>query len=227
MTADASPACCLSRLLREPVNSLTHGFGILLSIAGLVALLLLSQGEPWRVVSFAVYGASLIVLYTASTLYHALRVGERVRQALKRFDHIAIFLLIAGTYTPVTLVTLQKEQAAWGWAVFGVVWGFALLGLIFKLLWLGAPRWLYVGLYLLMGWLAVVAIVPLVQVMPLGGLAWLFIGGGFYTLGAVIYALKRPNLWPGVFGHHELWHLLVLAGSISHFVMMLKYVLPH
>lgn len=224
--ADVAPNRWLYRLLREPVNSLTHGVGALLSIAGLVVLLALSQGEPWRVVSFAVYGASLILLYTASTLYHALHVGERLERAMKRFDHIAIFLLIAGTYTPITLITLQGPQAAWGWSIFGVVWGFALLGIIFKLLWLSAPRWLSVGLYLLMGWLAAVAFVPMAQAMSLGGLAWLLLGGAFYTVGAVIYALKRPNPLAGVFGYHELWHLFVLAGSISHFVMMLKYVLP-
>jgi len=224
--ADVAPNRWLYRLLREPVNSLTHGVGALLSIAGLVVLLALSQGEPWRMVSFAVYGASLILLYTASTLYHALHVGERLERAMKRFDHIAIFLLIAGTYTPITLITLQGPQAAWGWSIFGVVWGFALLGIIFKLLWLSAPRWLSVGLYLLMGWLAAVAFVPMAQAMSLGGLVWLLLGGAFYTVGAVIYALKRPNLLAGVFGYHELWHLFVLAGSISHFVMMLKYVLP-
>lgn len=216
----------LLRMFREPINSLTHLAGALLSIVGLVVLLVLSAGEPWRMVSFTIYGVSLILLYTASTLYHSLNVSARVLAALKRFDHIAIFALIAGTYTPVTLVTLQAGKAAWGWSIFGVVWGFALLGFIFKIVWMRAPRWLYTGLYLLMGWLAMIAIMPIAQTMPYGGLVWLGLGGAFYTVGAVIYALKKPNLIPGVFGFHELWHLFVLAGSISHFVMMLKYVLP-
>jgi hemolysin III len=226
MTLETTPNHWLFRLLREPFNSLSHLLGILLSIAGLVILLVLSDGEPWRTVSFAIYGSSLILLYTASTLYHSLRLDERGLKALKRFDHMAIFGLIAGSYTPITLVTLQQGKAAWGWSVFGTIWGIALLGLIFKLFWLKAPRWLYVGLYLLMGWLAVVAIVPIAQTMPFGGMVWLGLGGLCYTVGAVIYALKRPMLWPGVFGFHELWHLLVLAGSMCHFVMMLKYVLP-
>jgi len=216
----------LSRYLREPVNSLTHFVGILLSIVGLVVLVVLSEGEPWRTVSFAVYGATLILLYTASTLLHSLRVGARGERFLRTFDHAAIFALIAGSYTPITLVTLQEGSAAWGWVLFGVVWGVALLGIVFKLVWLEAPRWLSTGLYLLMGWLAVVAIVPIVQALPLGGVFWLVLGGLFYSVGAVIYGLKRPNLVPGVLGYHELWHLFVLAGSLSHFMMMLLYVLP-
>lgn len=214
--------CPLSRWLFEPINSLTHLVGALLSVAGLVVLLALAQGEPRRVVSFAVYGASLILLYLASTLYHALKVGAQVRTLLKRLDHIAIFGLIAGTYTPVALVTLQ---GAWGWTILAVIWGLALLGALFKLLWLRAPRWLYTGLYLLMGWLVIVAVVPIVRAMPAGGLVYMALGGLFYTVGAVVYALKRPNL-SALFGFHELWHLLVLAGSISHFLMMARYVAP-
>ena len=215
----------LARVLREPVNSLTHFAGVLLSVIGLVVLLVLSGGEPWRTTSFAIYGASMILLYTASTLYHSLKVGERVLKMLKRFDHIAIFLLIAGTYTPVTLVTLQGERAAWGWSIFGVIWGFALLGLATKLFFLRAPRWFSTLLYVLMGWLAVIAIRPIALAMPAGGLVWLGLGGLFYTVGAVVYGLKKPN-FSKHFGFHELWHLFVLAGSACHFVMMLGYVLP-
>lgn len=216
----------MRRWLREPVSSLTHLAGALLSVVGLVALLLLSAGEPWRTTSFAIYGASLVLLYTASTLYHGLHVGAQRLELLKRLDHIAIFVLIAGSYTPIALVTLQREHAAWGWVILIAVWGFASLGLAFKLLWLAAPRWLYTGLYLLMGWLALAAVVPLAQAMPVGGLAWLALGGLFYTFGALVYALERPNLLPGAFGFHELWHLFVLAGSGCHFVMMVRYVLP-
>ncbi|MCA9836827.1 MAG: hemolysin III family protein [Trueperaceae bacterium] len=225
MTAKANSTHWLFKLFREPANSLSHFIGILLSIAALVILLVFSKGDPWRVTSFAIYGSSLIILYTASTLYHSLKVGERVLKALKRFDHMAIFGLIAGTYTPVTLVTLQGGKTAWGWSIFGVIWGFALLGFLFKIFWIRAPRWLYTTLYVVMGWMAIIAIVPIAQTMPFGGLMWLGIGGVFYTLGAVIYALKKPNLHK-YFGFHEIWHLFVLAGSISHFVMMLKYVLP-
>lgn len=221
-----SPPHWLFRYLREPVNSLTHFAGILLSIAGLILLLALSGDDPWRLTSFAIYGASLIILYTASTLLHALKTKPHIENSLRIFDHAAIFGLIAGTYTPLTLVTLQANHAAWGWAVFGVVWGFALLGIIFKIAWITAPRWLSVGLYLLMGWISVVAIVPIAQAMPFGGVVWLALGGLFYSVGAFIYGLKKPDFFPNVFGYHEVWHLFVLAGSICHFVMMLKYVLP-
>ncbi len=213
------------RRFREPVNSLTHLVGAVLSLAGLAVLLVLAWGEPWRVSSFAVYGLTLVLLYTASGLYHGLNVGEPGLERLKRLDHIAIFALIAGTYTPITLVTLQPEHAAWGWVIFGVVWGFALLGVLFKLLWLAAPRWLYTGLYLLMGWMSLIAVIPITQAMPPGGLVWMALGGLFYTVGALIYALKRPN-FSSHFGFHELWHLFVLAGSFCHFVMMVGYVLP-
>lgn len=216
----------LLRFLREPVNSLTHFLGILLSITGLVVLLVLSRGEPWRTTSFAIYGSSLILLYTASTLLHSLKVNDALEKRLRIFDHAAIFVLIAGTYTPITLVTLQENHPAWGWSLLSIAWGFALLGVIFKLFWITAPRWISTGLYLLMGWMAVVAIVPIAQALSTGGLFWMALGGAFYSVGAIIYALKKPDLFPEVFGYHELWHLFVLAGSICHFVMMLGYVLP-
>lgn len=216
----------LQRHLREPVNSLSHLVGVILSVVGLFVLLILSEGEPWRTASFAIYGFTSILLYTASTLLHSLRVSEQTEQWLLRFDHAAIFALIAGSYTPITLITLREHNPAWGWTLFGVVWGIAVLGVIFKLFWLDAPRWLSTGLYLIMGWLALIAIRPLVQTMPVGGLMWLVVGGLFYSVGAVIFILERPNFFPGVMGHHELWHFLVLAGSASHFLMLLFYVLP-
>lgn len=227
MTAEPDPPRKgLHTRLREPINAITHFVGILLSIAGLVVLLILAEGEPWRTVSVLVYGFSLILLFTASTLLHSLKVSKSKERFLRTFDHAAIFVLIAGSYTPITLVTLQQGSAAWGWTLFGVVWGTALLGVIFKLVWLDAPRWLSTGLYLLMGWLAIVAIQPITRALPPEGVFWLALGGAFYSVGAVIYALKRPNFKPGVFGYHELWHLFVLAGSISHFMMVLLYVVP-
>ncbi len=207
------------RILREPINSLTHLAGALLSVVGLIVLLVLTRGHPLRMVSVAVYGVSLILLYSASTLHHGVHANQRWRKWLKIFDHAAIYVLIAGTYTPITLIALQGERAAWGWSLFGVAWGFALLGLVFKLVWLEAPRFLSTGLYLLMGWLAVIAIVPLSRELSTAGFVGLVAGGAFYSVGAVIYALKRPN-WFKHFGYHELWHLFVLAGSISHFVMV-------
>ncbi|MFU8887899.1 MAG: PAQR family membrane homeostasis protein TrhA [Trueperaceae bacterium] len=224
--ASETPRQPLGRWLREPVNTLTHGLGALLGVVGLVVLLVLSEGEPWRTVAFSVYGASLIALYLASSVMHGAIAPARVIRRLRILDHAAIFLLIAGTYTPITLVALRSESPGWGWALFGTAWGFAALGIVFKLFWLDAPRWLSVAMYIAMGWMAMVGIVPMAQALPWGALTWLLIGGLFYSFGALIYALKRPDPWPKVFGYHEIWHLFVLAGSASHFVMMVRYILP-
>jgi hemolysin III len=216
----------LGRWLREPVNALTHGFGVVASIVGLVVLLVLADGEPWRTVAFAIYGASLVALYLASTLLHAVKASPPVLRRLRVFDHAAIFALIAGTYTPITLVSLQAVSPVWGWSLFGTAWGLASLGVVFKLFWLDAPRWLSTAMYLGLGWMALVALAPMLGALPLGGLGWLLAGGAFYSLGAVVYARQRPDPFPGRFGYHEIWHLFVLAGSASHFMLMLRYVLP-
>lgn len=216
----------LQSYLREPVNSLSHFAGIILSLVGLIVLTVYSAGEPWRLTSFMIYGVCSISLYTSSTLLHSLKVKEHVERWLLRLDHAAIFTMIAGSYTPITLITLREYSPAWGWTLFGVVWGIAILGVIFKLFWLDAPRWLSTGLYLLMGWLAVIAGGPLIQALPTGGLIWLVAGGLFYSVGALVFIFERPNLYPGILGHHELWHFLVLAGSISHFLVLFFYVLP-
>ena len=212
--------------LREPVNALTHAVGVFLGVAGLVTLVALAAPDPYRVTSAVIYGVSLVVLFLASTLLHALRVPSHIERRLRIFDHAAIFALIAGTYTPIALVTLQERSATLGWTLFAVAWGFAVLGIVFKVFWIGAPRWISTGLYLLMGWLAVAALGPLVRALPPSGLAWLVAGGLIYTLGAIVYATKRPDPFPRVFGYHELWHLFVLGGSACHFVLIARYVLP-
>jgi hemolysin III len=207
----------------EPFSCYSHLVGVLLAISGLVVLLGLSRDDPWRLVAFSIYGASLILLYLASTVYHWLLLPIAQRKWLNRIDHVAIFLLIAGTYTPVCLVTLR---GGWGWTVFGVVWGVALAGMILKLFFRSLPRWISASLYLGMGWTAVVAVAPLVRAFPPPALLWLLAGGLLYTAGAVIYATRRPNPLPRVFGFHEIFHLFVLGGSISHFVFMLRWVAP-
>ena len=208
---------------KDPASCYSHFLGVVLSITGLVTLLVESRGDPWRVVGFSIYGASLILLYSASTIYHWQALPPRGEDILKRLDHVAIFVLIAGTYTPVCLVTLR---GGWGWSVLGLVWGLALLGLLLKLFFQHLPRWSSTALYVGMGWIAVVAVVPLVQSLPVSGLMWLVAGGVLYTLGAVIYAVKWPDPAPQVFGFHEVFHVFVLAGSITHFVFMMRYVLP-
>lgn len=203
--------------LKDPASALTHLVGALLSVVGLVTLIMRSQGV-WETVSFTIFGVSLIALYTASTLYHALTLPAKATLAMRKVDHIMIFLLIAGTYTPFCLVPLR---GAWGWSLFGAIWGCAVAGLVVKLFWMTAPRWLYTGFYVLMGWLIIIAIYPLAKPVTVSSLVWLVAGGVLYTVGAVFYALKRPNPWPGVFGFHEIWHLFVMAGSIAHFVSIM------
>jgi len=210
-------------LSREPASALTHLIGAILSVGALAALIYRGavSGTAWHVVSFTVFGVSLIVLYTASTLYHGLALSPKAKLAFRRLDHMMIFVLIAGTYTPFCLVPLR---GSWGWPLFGVIWGCAVLGMIVKLFWMNAPRWLSLGLYLLMGWLVVVAAYPLSQSVTAASLTWLGVGGLLYTVGAVFYAVKWPSPWPGRFGFHEIWHLFVMAGSAAHFVAVLALV---
>ncbi len=201
----------------ERFNSITHLAGAALALAGLVVLVVFAalQGDVWKIVSFSIYGASLFLLYTLSTLYHSLR--GRAKQIFMKLDHVAIYLLIAGTYTPLTLVTLR---GAWGWTLFGIVWGLAIIGIVVDVLHRQGSRRIQMLIYLLMGWLIVVALYPLVQIMPTGGLILLVLGGLFYTGGIVFYALDER-----IKHAHGIWHLFVLAGSISHYLIMLLYVL--
>ena len=214
----------LNRLrLKDPASALTHLVGALLSAVGLGFLIYRAElhRRPWGVAALAVFGVSLILLYTASTVYHSLRVPPRIAAALRKVDHMMIFVLIAGTYTPFCLLPLR---GAWGWSLFGAVWGIAVIGVLMKVFWMNAPRWFYTGFYVLMGWLIVVAIYPLALSVTTGSLVWLMAGGLAYTVGAVLYATKWPNPWPGKFGFHEVWHLFVLAGSSAHFFAVLALV---
>jgi hemolysin III len=206
--------------IREPFNGASHLIGLLLAGAGTVALLSVARG-PWETAAFSIYGATLIVLYSASTLYHMLPLSDRPLRALRVLDHIAIYFLIAGTYTPVALITLRGPL---GWALLAAVWLIALAGIPFKLFYLDAPVWLSTATYLGMGYLALVAVVPLARAVPAGGLAWLVAGGLAYTIGALIYTYRRPDPFPGRFGHHEIWHVLVLVGSGCHFAFMVYHV---
>jgi hemolysin III len=209
--------------LNDPISGLTHFIGALFSIAGLVLLVVFAalRGTAWHVVSFSIFGASLILLYSASTLYHWLPLKPRGREVMRKVDHMMIYVLIAGTYTPICLVAIR---GGWGWSLFGSIWGLAVLGIVFKIFWMNAPRWLYTSFYIFMGWLAVIAFYPLVQAVSWGGLFWLVAGGVLYSLGAVIYGLKKPNISPN-FGFHEIFHLFVMAGSLSHFILMWRYIL--
>ncbi len=202
----------------EIANSLTHGLGLALSVAGLAVLVVLAalRGTTWHIVSCAVYGTTLVLLYGASTLYHGVR-GPRVKRVLRVLDHSAIYLLIAGTYTPFALVTLR---GAWGWSLFGVVWGLALLGILWKMWFVDRFVVVSTTVYLLMGWLAVIAAKPLLAALPLGGIAWILAGGLCYTAGVVFFGWKRLPY------AHTVWHVLVVAGSVCHFLAVLLYVIP-
>ncbi|MFN8625930.1 MAG: hemolysin III family protein [Candidatus Binatia bacterium] len=209
--------------MKDPFSCYSHLLGVALAIPGLVWLMLRADGEPWRTVGCAIYGATLIVLYTASTLYHWSPVPPHREALLQRFDHTAIYLLIAGTYTPVCLVTLR---GAFGWSLFGVMWGCAVIGSLLKLFFRELPRWLSTASYLGMSWVGVVAVVPLLRALPLSAVSWLLLGGLCYTAGAVIYGLRRPDPYPERLGFHEIFHVFVLAGSALHFVFIARYIAP-
>ena len=202
----------------ELVNSVTHGIGIALSLAALVVLVAYAglQGDTWKIVSFSIYGFSLVLLYTASTLYHSFN-APKLKHYLKVFDHAAIYLLIAGTYTPFLLVLLRNN---YGWMMFSVIWSLALVGILFKLFFVHRFQILSIIIYLLMGWLVVIAFKPMIDHVPEGGLYWLLAGGISYSIGVVFYIWKRIPY------HHAIWHLFVLGGSICHFFAVLFYVLP-
>ncbi len=206
----------------RPWSAITHGVGAALAALGTVLLLTKSAAlglSLWHTASFAIYGVSVIGLYTASTLYHCLNVPVAGRLALRKYDHCSIALLIAGSYTPICL-TVLRTQGAWGWAVLGIIWTMAVASCSLSLIWINSPRWLTSGVYLVMGWLAVIALYPLSRALPPAGMAWLLLGGLLYTVGGVLYAVKWPGRDNPRFGCHEVFHLFILAGSICHFFLM-------
>jgi len=201
----------------EVAHSVTHGVGLLASVAGLVVLVLLAAGtgDPWRIVACSIYAATLVLLYATSTLYHALS-ATRARRVLQVLDHSAIFLLIAGTYTPFALVNLRGP---WGWTLLGIVWGLAVAGVTTKAVF--GTRWpiISTALYVAMGWTAVIAVKPMLAHVAPGGVAWLVAGGFAYTGGVAFYAWERMRY------SHAVWHVFVLAGSVCHFIAVARYVI--
>lgn len=216
--------------IKDPVSGFSHLLGAVLSIAGLVILIVMaafySDEKAWDIVSFSIFGAGLILLYTFSALYHLLNVGETATRVLRKFDHIMIYILIAATYTPICLGPLR---GGWGWSIFGVVWGLAVIGTVLTAVWIKAPRWLTTSIYLAMGWNVIVAIYPMITIFNalgmLSSLWWLLLGGIFYTVGALIYGLKWPKFNNKYFGFHEIFHIFVLLGSLCQYWFILRYVL--
>jgi hemolysin III len=202
----------------EKTNIISHAIGIFLSIVALVILVTHANqyGTVWHVVSFSIFGASLVILFTASTFYHIAK-KPALRRRLRIVDHASIFILIAGTYTPFTLVTLNGRI---GWTIFGISWGLALTGTILKLFFTGEYAVISTLMYIFMGWVIIFAIKPLINALSLEGLLWLFAGGLAYTIGAILYGIKKIKF------NHALFHLFVLIGSICHFVSVFMYVLP-
>ncbi|MDI6402793.1 hemolysin III family protein [Balneolaceae bacterium ANBcel3] len=212
------------RAVREPANTYTHLAGVLLSIPALVLLIhkSVSVGQATHIVAFSIFGTSMLLLYLASTLYHMLPVSTKTISILRRIDHMMIYVLIAGTYTPITLIVLQGLT---GWIFFSLVWGIALAGIIFKCVWMHAPKWISLVLYLSMGWMAIFFL-PMAWDNLKGNGMWLIITGGvMYSVGAILYAAKWPNPSKEYFNFHAIWHLFVLAGSFCFFWLMYDYVI--
>ena len=201
----------------EKLNALTHLVGAVLALAGSVVIVVLAalSGDPWKIVSVSIYGLTLVLLYTVSTLYHSVR--GRAKNVLRELDYQSIYLLIAGSYTPFCLVTLRGP---WGWSLFGVVWGLAIIGCLQELGPRSEARVLSVVIYVGMGWVALVALIPLLDALGWAGFAWVAAGGLFYTFGIIFFALDAR-----ITHAHGVWHLFVMAGSASHYVAILRYVL--
>jgi hemolysin III len=209
--------------MREPVSGLTHLGGAVASAGGLVALLVLGWQEFEKIVSVLVYGLSLVGLFAASATYHLASVRPRVQELLRKVDHSAIYLLIAGTYTP---FCINAFTGFWRWGLLSIIWSLAAVGILVKVFTINAPRWLSAGLYVLMGWLCIAAIGEMLAVLPAFVLGWMLAGGVIYTLGAVVYITRVMNFWPGRFGYHEVWHIFVLLGAAAHFVAVMGVIWP-
>jgi len=206
---------------KEPISAALHFIGALLSIAALVVLILSGLDSVWKIVSFSIYGASLILLYCFSTIYHLVpqELGGK-QQLFRKLDHLSIYLLIAGSYTPFCLVTMRGP---WGWSLFGVIWGLAIIGVLIQSVYINVDRRFTTLIYIGMGWMIVVAFKPLFDALNINGIYLLVLGGITYSVGGIVYALKKPNLFK-YFGFHELWHVFVLLGSFFHFLAIYLYV---
>ncbi len=207
-------------------STLLAASGALLSMGGIAYLLLVSveAHQPWHIVAFAVYGLGLISMFVTSALHHGVRGSERTEHLLLQFDFFAISIMIAGTFTPFCLVMFRTPL---GWSILGLVWVLAIVGIALKASMPHIPHWITTSLFLLMGWLGVVIIYKVYLKLGLACVLGIFIGGIFYTIGAMFFHFEKPNMWPGKFAHHELWHVFVLGGAASHFAVMYLFILPY
>lgn len=207
--------------IKEPINALTHLFGACLSLIALIFMIFQSLDSPLQMVGAIVFGFSMIGLYMASTIYHWVSSTPKVEDFLRKLDHSMIYILIAGTYTPICLSAITNTSIR---LLLGTVWLLAILGIITKLFWLHAPRWLYTGFYIAMGWTAILFFKPILTIISFKALAWLLIGGILYTIGGIIYATKPKFLEMKSMGFHEIFHIFILLGSLSHFIVISGYI---
>ncbi len=207
---------------RDPGSGLSHLMGAILAIIGLVVMLItvIPEGNIWQIISFSVFGVSLILLYTTSAIYHISNGSKEIIARLRRLDHSMIFVLIAGTYTPICLTLLRGKI---GYLLLTLIWALALVGIVLQTILIRVPRFVYTLIYIVMGWLVVLAFSPLVEASSLKAIRWLILGGVFYSLGALIYARKKPNFIKDWLGFHEIFHIFVILGSLSHFIFIFKY----
>ena len=209
--------------MRDPVSGLMHLGAAVAAAVGTIGLVYLGRDSLPKQASLVIYGLSLIAMFAASATYHLVNAKPAVLKFLRKIDHSAIYLIIAGTYTPICLYFFT---GFWQWGMLAIIWTMAFTGIVVKLFFLHAPRWVTVAIYLVMGWLALFAIPEMITAMPAGAIAWLFAGGIFFTIGAVIYGLKKPDWYPNVFGFHEIWHIFVILGCLCHFIVIAAYVAP-
>jgi hemolysin III len=211
----------LNLKLREPISALTHLLAGVFSFFGLITLVYFGWGDNQKIITFIIYGISLILMFTASGTYHMVIARDSIILNLRKLDHSAIYLLIAGTYTPICVYFFN---GFWQYGMLILIWSLAIIGIVVKLFVINAPRWINAGVYLIMGWLAIMGIQEILRTMPTAAIIWLVLGGLFYSVGAIIYITKFLDFFPGKFGFHEVWHIFVILGALSHYVVILKFI---
>jgi hemolysin III len=209
--------------MQHPVRGFLHGTAAVLSVVGMIVLAVETAGDLPRMFTMIIFGGSMVALYTTSSLYHSVPWKERWKKRMQRFDHSMIFLLVAGTYTPISFNVLTGP---WKWITLGVVWGIAVLGILQKMLFPKVRNWLSFTLYMVMGWFAVIPVKELFDRLPLEAMVLLIVGGASYSVGMILLITKRPQLFPRIFSYHEVFHILVITGTLLHFLMIFTYVVP-
>lgn len=209
---------------REKYNALTHLLASVAALIGLIVLVVVGWGPPWgKTIALLIYGLSLVFQFAASGIYHAVIADGKTIERLRKVDHSAIYLLIAGSYTPICYIMFS---GFWKWGMLLIIWSLALIGIIIKIFVIEAPRWVTAGVYVLMGWLSLIAIGEMLRTLPPGFLFWLALGGVIYTMGAVVYITKKMDFYPQVFGFHEVWHIFVILAATAHYIGILLYIAP-